>query len=241
MNKKITSIAGSALLAMSVSAANAVTYNVSSSFTDPNNFFSTSGSVANAATAVDMTISGTVETDTDQAGYSILGGTINFQGWVAIAFQGSSLYQTYDLTGDVMTDGSGFILNSGTYCIGTAVGVCDSAPLQTLDPTPGNEATWFKAVPTTASWNGGYAGSQGVNMLGGAGGDSFTTAFPGIPGGGAKLFNDTATMAIAFYGNPGAYFLAGDLQWTKVPVPAAAWLFGSALLGLVGVGRRRSA
>ena len=36
----------------------------------------------------------------------------------------------------------------------------------------------------------------------------------------------------------------GDMTWTitpsAVPVPAAAWLFGSAILGLVGVGRRKS-
>jgi hypothetical protein len=30
-----------------------------------------------------------------------------------------------------------------------------------------------------------------------------------------------------------------DFQVTPVPVPAALWLFGSALAGLVGFGRRR--
>lgn len=33
---------------------------------------------------------------------------------------------------------------------------------------------------------------------------------------------------------------AVDLQLTTVPVPAAAWLFGSALIGLAGIGRSRS-
>lgn len=33
----------------------------------------------------------------------------------------------------------------------------------------------------------------------------------------------------------------GDLNLSAVPIPAAAWLFGSALLGVVGVGRSRKA
>lgn len=32
--------------------------------------------------------------------------------------------------------------------------------------------------------------------------------------------------------------LDGSFTWTEVPVPAAAWLFGSCLLGLAGLGRR---
>jgi hypothetical protein len=32
-----------------------------------------------------------------------------------------------------------------------------------------------------------------------------------------------------------------SLSITAVPVPAAAWMFGSALLGLIGVNRRKSA
>ncbi|MGB5472528.1 MAG: DNRLRE domain-containing protein [Gammaproteobacteria bacterium] len=38
-------------------------------------------------------------------------------------------------------------------------------------------------------------------------------------------------------GNPGDY--APTLSITTVPVPAAVWLFGSGLLGLIGVARRR--
>jgi hypothetical protein len=31
------------------------------------------------------------------------------------------------------------------------------------------------------------------------------------------------------------------LSVAEVPIPAAAWLFGSALVGLVGVGKRKKA
>lgn len=43
------------------------------------------------------------------------------------------------------------------------------------------------------------------------------------PGGGAPVFDDA------------------DLTVTAIPVPAAVWLFGSGLIGLVGVARRRKA
>jgi hypothetical protein len=39
-------------------------------------------------------------------------------------------------------------------------------------------------------------------------------------------------------GSKGKYHTTG-LAVTSVPVPAAAWLFGSGLIGLVGVSRRR--
>ena len=59
---------------------------------------------------------------------------------------------------------------------------------------------------------------------------------------------DGALMSLWGYGLPDAPFepdgylgLDLRLELTAVPVPAAAWLFGSGLLGLVGVARRKSA
>lgn len=40
--------------------------------------------------------------------------------------------------------------------------------------------------------------------------------------------------------NTPAYFAMDNIQVAAVPVPAALWLFGSALIGLAGVSRRRS-
>jgi len=46
----------------------------------------------------------------------------------------------------------------------------------------------------------------------------------------------------AFIGFSANFNLAGaDLPPPAVPVPAAVWLFGSGLLGLVGVARRKKA
>ncbi|TKB95053.1 MAG: VPLPA-CTERM sorting domain-containing protein [Nitrospira sp.] len=41
-------------------------------------------------------------------------------------------------------------------------------------------------------------------------------------------------------GTDGAAFLGGNFQLTPVPLPAAVWLFGSGVAGLVGLARRRS-
>ena len=76
----------------------------------------------------------------------------------------------------------------------------------------------------------------GVNM----GGNSFTSAQTvdssiafygvGLPGGLASVteFDNVWTMTSD-----------GSLTYSAVPVPAAVWLFGSGLIGLVGVARRR--
>jgi hypothetical protein len=89
-------------------------------------------------------------------------------------------------------------------------------------------------------------------------------AFGGVSGGGSLPFNTTTTLGgtlsyftatangdtavdpSTFAQIAGFWSLAGSGQLTwnaaqvgAVPVPAAAWLLGSGLLGLVGVGRRR--
>lgn len=40
-------------------------------------------------------------------------------------------------------------------------------------------------------------------------------------------------------GTEGAAFLGGNIQLTAVPLPAAAWLFGSGVIGVMGIARKR--
>ncbi|CUS34271.1 conserved exported hypothetical protein [Candidatus Nitrospira nitrosa] len=40
-------------------------------------------------------------------------------------------------------------------------------------------------------------------------------------------------------GTEGAAFLGGNFQLTAVPLPAAAWLFGSGVIGMLGLARRQ--
>jgi hypothetical protein len=55
---------------------------------------------------------------------------------------------------------------------------------------------------------------------------------------------DTFSGRLVLGGRTGAAFANGDVDNIRieaVPVPAAVWLFGSGLLGLVGITRRRKA
>lgn len=91
--------------------------------------------------------------------------------------------------------------------------------------------------------------TEGVNgglICGGAPvGDELPFAFDQNP----LVFDLSAVGAItelttnaADPGNASTYsFTVTSIVAPEVPVPAAAWLFGSALLGLAGVGRRRKA
>ena len=83
----------------------------------------------------------------------------------------------------------------------------------------------------TAWWNG-----TDFNQ-GGAANSAVTTTTTG-----AGAFSATWSATVvggAFDGQVGSWTLTGVA--TPVPVPAAAWLFGSGLIGLVGVARRRRA
>lgn len=63
---------------------------------------------------------------------------------------------------------------------------------------------------------------------------SFTLAIPGITA------NSSVTDVSFSFGTGPETVLAGQPIPTAVPIPAAVWLFGSGLLGLIAVARRRS-
>ena len=69
-------------------------------------------------------------------------------------------------------------------------------------------------------WSAGYYGDSNATLISSP--DTYLIIFDGLDGSGAKISGNT---------------LAVDLA--PVPVPAAVWLFGSGLLGLVGIARRR--
>ncbi|WP_206609541.1 VPLPA-CTERM sorting domain-containing protein [Thiohalobacter thiocyanaticus] len=52
-------------------------------------------------------------------------------------------------------------------------------------------------------------------------------------------FNSTVSTFASLDGTIGGSWDVNSFQTTVVPVPAAVWLFGSGLLGLVGIARRR--
>ena len=52
---------------------------------------------------------------------------------------------------------------------------------------------------------------------------------------------DTSTGVSTYAGDTSFGYQSGLANISPVPLPAAAWLFGSALLGLIGYSRRKGA
>ena len=103
-----------------------------------------------------------------------------------------------------------------------------------------DQVTWTQAV-TERVWLEGYEPILGIKW------DGFTYAV-------GTGTNSTFRYASIIWGGPGALISDGDNEINgvlgldanftpigAVPVPAAVWLFGTALIGLVGFGKRRKA
>ena len=126
---------------------------------------------------------------------------------------------TFDLTANI--DGSGG-LNSGSFSIGGTIAGLDfkSSTLLTGTLTDfgfdamGGDPLEFLFTATGGDALGLYSGLGGIILSGSNFGGSFASDF------GEANFGARADVGV-------------------VPVPAAVWLFGSALLGLIGYNRRR--
>lgn len=85
-----------------------------------------------------------------------------------------------------------------------------------------------------------YGGHLGIGQVAGLNIDApGTTALPGTWDG--QIYGtgfDNLVSNFTFLAQPTGLWLGGSVELTQVPVPAAAGLFGSALLGLAGIKRR---
>mgnify|MGYP003572549889 CR=1 FL=1 len=119
----------------------------------------------------------------------------------------------------------GFFGSTGwhhTPVAGVAVATDDGAGNATLDMTG-----W------TVNWNGG-------NIDMGQGADAVLTCGNTCEAGDTFVMDYNAVVPTGgFSGVAYQLHLSGTIGTSAVPVPAAVWLFGSGLLGLVGVARRR--
>ena len=100
-------------------------------------------------------------------------------------------------------------------------------------------------VMSTGTWTDGNPGTSTTSILsctGAAIACGQVALGPQAPGVSIGALPMSETDPTVFF-SPGDGVNVSDLEWTitPVPLPAAAWLFGSALVGLAGMGRRRKA
>jgi hypothetical protein len=173
--------------------------------------------------------------------YSVMGYLLNDPG-----SYGDTATFTYDIDamtwgvssnaaflGENWTASNGKLYYPGTYVININGDGSDERPFDASYPLANGDGLYTFTVP--AGKLGGnidfaWATSSGIDMFvvwGPSGMTSMDVDGDGIPG---------ARMVDGPFPGLSANFTPN----TPIPVPAAAWLFGSGLLGLVGVARRRN-
>ena len=231
MKMKKTAIAvGSMCMLAGAQMAQAALYNVTGVFNEP------------TATAGHTTFTGTFDWDAATNTLSGLQGTMNASMTPNMMFPTEVFYTltnqlafSYDaVTGDVVA--SVFKENSTDVFFGGGYATGDTMKLGALGGLDGftpNENVYFTLAFNANTMLGivdqmvygdcAPAGLMAPMMTG----DTCMTGH-----------SDTLT---GYFGTMGAYPVSLDITPSAVPVPAAVWLFGSGLLGLVGVARRKLA
>jgi len=169
---------------------------------------------------------------------------VTMTGEVGFTAAGKPIKLTFNLSGGNYAAGSGTTFSSGN------VDVQLYTNLNTGYDPANDDFEWIPfstidASTTNLPFLAGQVGHLGTNSTAGLQLAPGTHALPGLwdgqdPGVGI----DNAVAALTLLGNSSGMFLDGSTTLTAqaapaVPVPAAAWLFGSAMAGLVGVGRKR--
>lgn len=93
----------------------------------------------------------------------------------------------------------------------------------------------------TQDVEGGKYGFFGLNSDSGVVGTSSPLQLFGFTGGGTTGLMSSYILGSATLAADGTLAITGNGTVAPVPLPAAVWLFGSGLMGLVGVSRRRKA
>jgi len=163
--------------------------------------------------------------------YSINGGTISLVGNTSIVAIGAEVFLAFDASGSALANG--IMLDNGTITV-----TADTLPMPEVldlsDPTNTVDMT-SDGVLYGVQYAGIPLSSGVVNPDG-----TITITFAGIPGAGPEDGLASASAGGTLLGMPAAIFFEGSITLKEVPLPGAAWLFGSALAGL-GAARRRKA
>lgn len=230
-------LAATVASAVAVAAqANAAQYTISSNITDVGiNLAVDAGNYLPHVVGVDDTLafSGDIDVTVTGGSYSINSGDISLDGVTSLNAEGADVILTF-INASGAAANNGVTLNSGELDI-SAYG----APFQTIElstnPLNMTDTGVFQGVDYTGLPLGAGVvnpdGSITITLLG----------LPAVPEGAALAAAVTATNLFTF---DAAIFLGGTITLTpvaEIPIPAAAWLFGSALMGLAGVARKRKA
>jgi hypothetical protein len=219
--------------------ASATIYNVSSNITaTPQLFLSFVDQVDNSPNgAADFSISGTIEDTNDDGVPENI--DITFSGTASFT-SGPAVRLDFNLRSTQYIPGQGVVMNGGTILIETDTGngfTEYSTVEAALDPLEflsglGGHLIGLPGQTTAGLKLEGFVPQQTVNNA---------IDLPGLWDAGFNGTNfNNAVSAVNLFGNQAGLFLEGEIVMVPVPVPAAAWLFGSALLGLVGMGRGRA-
>jgi hypothetical protein len=107
--------------------------------------------------------------------------------------------------------------------------------LTALQASKESTAVSYSTAVNAAASKYGLIGANDLSALG------TTVNLFGLTGNGSTGAVQSYILGTASLGTNGTLTLAGNTPPPPVPLPAAVWLFGSGLLGLVGVSRRRKA
>lgn len=172
-----------------------------------------------AGTGTLDTVTGQIHLNPTDIEITVVGGSYGYVGW-SQTLNGSFSGNSFNMTGATVNGGSLVCETVGSNACNSNGGV-GAAPLALLLPqtyTPavvdedGNVVSPATVTPTAVGFN--FIGTGGV---------------------GQYLNQDSAAPAFAV---TTLNFTIGS-EVSQVPVPAAAWLFGSGLIGLVGAARKR--
>ena len=227
-------MAATIVSAVAAAHANAATYVITADITDVSMTISLDPGVyqPKAAGSVDsLAFSGELDITVTGGSYTINSGNIELNGETSLNAAGADVYLNF-LSAMGAATNNGVVIDSGMLDVNASTGALPPVDFSVdqLDMTN-------SGVYNGVNYAGLPLGSGVVNPDG-----SITITLLGLPDvpDGAALADVTA--AIAVFGIPAAIFMGGTITLTElaeIPLPAAAWLFGSGLIGLAGVARKR--
>lgn len=239
MKKLLIATAVAASLA---TGAHAAVYDVSSNITGLNlyAFGNTDLMTAEAPGYFTGLQFGGTATDADDNG-SIDSSAVTLVGEVGFTAAGQQIRLTFNLSNGTYTVGQGVNFTGGTVQVDVNTATSGWIPFSTVDAATTN-------LPFLAGQPGHWADEHPEQTTAGLLLAPGTTNLPGLWDGvvGSAGFNN-AVSSLILLGTSSGMYMDGTVTLTaqpvtpEVPVPAAAWMFGSAVVGLAGAARKRKA